>query len=498
MKKSPLFAVLLSVLMVLSILVMPAAAAEDQEPESTTDPTETTAPDLSALVPDITFDGTDASVTHGCRTLNAQYPLHSTDIVPEYSGAALLYEVDSDTMLYFYNPDEPMYPSSLVKVMTGLLALELGNPDDIVSVSASALEALPKNALKVHLRAGEQMSLRNLVYCMIVGSGNDASLAIAEHISGSQSAFVELMNNRARELGCTGTKFMNCHGLHDPKQVTTARDMARIMVAAMEIPEFMTIFGTARYTVPATNVSESRFLTTVNRMIDEEYRFSFYDRRVTGGRTGVTEDDKRCLVTTAQAENCRYVSVVLGATPEYRKDVPDEVLRHGSFEDTKMLLNMGFGSHDSTQILYSGQIVGQYSVLGGENDIVVGPNSDLRCIFPSDATADQLVSRVQLVSNPIQAPVKKGDLVAVMQVWYGNCCLGQTNLLAKNSSDVNQAALSQNAQQGLFDAGASSTAMIVLIVIGSLIVGLSLGLLIMRRFGGGNRKRSTNRRRRRR
>ena len=498
MKKSPLFAALLSVLMVLSVLVTPAAAVEDAEPATTTEPTETTAPDLSDLVPDITFDGTDASVTHGCRTLNAQYPLHSTDIVPTYSRAALLYEVDSGTMLYFYNPDEPMYPSSLVKVMTALLAVEQGNLDDMVSVSAMALESVPKNALMVGLRAGEQISLRDLIYCMIVGSANDASMVIAEHISGSHAAFVELMNRRAQELGCTGTNFVNCHGLHDPKQVTTARDMARIMVAAIDIPEFMTIFGTARYTVPATNVSESRYLTTVNLMIDEEYRFTYYDRRVTGGRTGVTEDDERCFVATAQDENCRYVSVVLGATPEYRKDDPARIRRHGSFEDTEMLLDMGFGSHDSTQILYNGQIVGQYSVLGGENDIVVGPESDLRCIFPADATADQLVSRVQLVSNPIQAPVKKGDLVAVMQVWYGNVCVAQTDLLAKNSSDANQTVLAQDAQDGKFDAGASSTAMIVLIVIGSLIVGLSLGLLIMRRFTGAKRGRSSNRRRRRR
>ena len=495
MKNNTVFIVLLCMLMTFGPLVMPVAATEDST-SATTDPTETTAPDLSTLVPDITFDGTNSSVTHGCHTLDAKYPLHGNENVLTYSQSALLYEVNSGTMLYNYNPDQPMYPSSLVKVMTALIAMEQGNLDDTVSVSTLAVESIPKSALKVGLRPGEQMSLRNLIYCMIVGSGNDASMVIAEHIAGSHSSFVEMMNRRAAELGCTGTRFMKCHGLHDPKQLTTARDMARIMAAAIEIPEFMEIFGTARYSVPATNVSESRFLTTVNLMLDPEYRFSYYDSRVTGGRTGVTEDDKRCFVATAEDENCRYISVVLGATPEYRKDDPGRVHKHGSFEDTKTLLNMGFGTHDSTQILYKGQIVSQYSVVGGENDIVVGPNSDLRCIFPSDATSDQLVSRVQLVSNPIQAPVKEGDLIAVMQVWYGNVCLGQTDLLAKNNSNVNQAMLDQNSQDGRFDAGASSTAMIVLIVIGALIVGLSLGLLIMRRINGVKHNQSARRRRR--
>jgi D-alanyl-D-alanine carboxypeptidase (penicillin-binding protein 5/6) len=304
---------------------------------------------------------------------------------------------------------------------------------------------------------------------------------IAEHIGGSQQAFVDLMNQSARELKCSGTRFMNAHGLHDPQQVTTARDMARIMLAAMELPEFMTIFGTARYTVPATNSSEARYLTTVNLMLDEEYRFSYYDRRVTGGRSGVTEDDKRSFVATSANDDVQYISVVLGATPEYRKDDPKRIRRHGSFEDTATLLTMGFQAHSSSQLLYRGQIIEQYRVSGGENDIVVGPEEDLSCIFPGDATADQLVTRIQMVTDRISAPVKKGDLIAVMQVWYGNVCVAQAELLAKNSSAISQMVIRQEQEaQKNFDAGAFSTAMTVLIVIAVLIVGLSVGVFLLR------------------
>jgi hypothetical protein len=129
MKNNIVFIVLLCMLMTFGLLVMPVAATENST-SATTDPTETTAPDLSTLVPDITFDGTNSSVTHGCRTLDAKYPLHGNENVLTYSQSALLYEVNSGTMLYNYNPDEPMYPSSLVKVMTALIAMEQGNLDD--------------------------------------------------------------------------------------------------------------------------------------------------------------------------------------------------------------------------------------------------------------------------------------------------------------------------------------------------------------------------------
>ena len=173
MKKSPVLAFLLTIILCLSAISAPVSAVETTAPLETT---ESTAP---SQVPDSSFDDTDASVTNGCRTLNARYPLHSGNPVTSYSDAALLYEVNSGTMLYMKNADEPMYPSSLVKVMTALVAMEKGDLDEIVTVTASALDAVPKSAMKVKLQEGEQLSLRDLLYCMIVGSGNDAATVIA-------------------------------------------------------------------------------------------------------------------------------------------------------------------------------------------------------------------------------------------------------------------------------------------------------------------------------
>ena len=146
------------------------------------------------------------------------------------------------------------------------------------------------------------------------------------------------MNKRARDLGCTGTNFVNAHGLHDANQVTTARDMARIAMKILECDEYKDIFGAAYYTVPETNTSAARHLVTVNYMVDEEYRFSFYYSKVTGGRTGVTEYDERCLVVTAEDENSSFVGVILGAEAAFDKKDPEQIIRHGSFEDMDKLL----------------------------------------------------------------------------------------------------------------------------------------------------------------
>ncbi len=489
MKKISLLALFLCLCLMFGMVGAPAAVAED--------PSESTAPNITNLVPNSTFDGTDASITHGCRTLEAQTPLHGSGPLLQYAGSALLYEVNSGTMLYFYNPDQPMDPSSLVKIMTAMLAIESGKMDEMVTVTRSALDSVSTNAVNAHLQPGEQMSLRNLVYCMLVGSANDACAVIAEYLSGSQQGFVDMMNRRARELGCTATVYANPHGLHDPAQTTTARDMARILLVAMELPDYIEICGTAEYTVPATNYSDERFLKTVNKMLDKEHFYTYYDRRMTSGRTGTTNEDKRCLAATAEGEEFRYIAIVLGATPVYREDDPNSIRKHGNFEDTYALLNLGFKKHSSSQVLYKGQIVEQYSVSGGANDIVVGPDEDLRCIFPGEADADSLVIRTQMTKYPLTAPIKKGDRVAVMQVWYGNICIAQTDLLAKNSSEVSLELNQQGNGAGTgFDAGALSTAMTLLIVIGVVIVALCIGLFVIRKIRKSARSGRTRRRRR--
>ena len=212
MKKVRIFPLLLALLLLLN-LGLPAFAVEDGE-EAPSAAAEETLPGETvpgeteplAVAPGLTDDDL------GANAGRALAPASALDLDVH---AALLYEMNSGTMVYANNIDAQVYPASLTKVMTCLVALEKGNLEDTVTVSDTALEDMDPAGSNVALQAGEKMSLHELLYCAMLASGNDACVVIAEHIAGSEEAFVQLMNEEAQRLGCTGTHFANSHGLHD-------------------------------------------------------------------------------------------------------------------------------------------------------------------------------------------------------------------------------------------------------------------------------------------
>ena len=371
----------------------------------------------------------DASIINGCHTIEAQVPLYTVEGLSAES--LMLYEVNTQTMLCAISPDMVCTPASLVKIMTLLLAVEYGGLEETVSVTVSSLAGLPETAMSANLKPGERLSLENLLYCMMVGSANDAAAVVAEYISGSQSMFVAKMNRRAKELGCTNTKFTDAHGL-DNKQYTTARDICRILSAAMNNEAFMKIFGTIKYTVPATDVSAERTLATNNYLMVTKY--TFYDSHVTGGRTGVTDKNGRCLATTAEGNGMKFVAVVLGSTPVYRES-DGAVERYGNYEDTKYLYEKAFTNMRITSVLSENQVLEQYPVANGDNYVAVGANTTVRLILPMDVSLNQFSIR-QMDSVSVEAPVALGQKISSVQLWWESCCVAELDIVARNAVPV--------------------------------------------------------------
>ena len=193
--------------------------------------------------------------TDSCMTLDAKIALAGNSQLLPTAQAVVLYAPDSDTMLYSWNADQELDPSGMNKIMTALLALESGELEAMVSVTSTALNSVEIGAMSAGLRAGESLTLRDLLYLMMVGSANDAAAVIAEHISGSQAAFVTSMNQRAKELGCTKTYFLNPTGLSAEGQYTTARDLAKITAKALKMEAFVELFSAVEYTVPASDTT---------------------------------------------------------------------------------------------------------------------------------------------------------------------------------------------------------------------------------------------------
>ena len=254
--------------------------------------------------------------------------------------AALLLDLNTGETIYEQDADEILYPASLTKVMTAILAIEKGNLSDVVTASAEALTGLDPDGTTVWLTAGEKMPLEDLLYCMLLASANDACNVVAEYIAGSVDAFVDMMNEKAAELGCVNTHFNNTNGLPDEDHWTTARDLAVITQYAIQNPTFWEICTTTAYTVPATNVFDARMLVTTNSMTTTYKYYYYYDPRIQGVKTGFTSAAGRCLIVTAQDGDMRLLSVVLGApdTTMY-----NNVNWYGHYADTAMLLEYGFG-----------------------------------------------------------------------------------------------------------------------------------------------------------
>jgi len=334
-------------------------------------------------------DAADIAATQGCHSPDAQFSLlNSEEPLVKNVRSAFVYELNSDTLIYALNPDAPEEPASLVKAMTALVAIEDGDLQDAVTVKQSVLDTIPRGMVSADLLADEVMTLEDMLYCLMVGSASDAAVVIADHISGSQDAFVQMMNKRAAEIGCTGTNFVNTHGLYHSQQLTTARDTAKILEEALENEAFAKIFCSAYYTVPATNKSEERSLVTNNFLMSKDDTRAYFDERVTGGRTGVTQDGTRCIASCAEVDGMRLACVVMGSASEYRSD-GRKVRSFGGFPETSAFLDICFDGYKSVQVIYDGQVLTQYPVTNGNNAVSLGVKTSVSTVLPKDFTAKQ-------------------------------------------------------------------------------------------------------------
>ena len=441
MKKFPVIHYLLVFLLVFQLGAVPVLATEagvSEEAEASS--IDSSAPSEESTIPTQAISsenmGGDASVSAGCRSINAVNPLIDTnDLLIEDAGAALMYELNSGTLLYGYNIDQKMYPASVTKVMTCLIAIENGNMDDVVTVSESVVAARDPDGSNADLVEGEELTLRDLIFCLMVASANDAGHLISEHIAGSTDAFVEMMNAKAQELGCTNTHFANPHGLHDEDHYTTARDLAKIMLAALEHELFREAYSSKVYVVPATNKCEERRLLSTNYMIEKTLVDHYYDSRVIGGKTGFTTPAGRCLAAVSESGDMKLLTVVLGGNTDLNQY---GVVVYGSFGVTGDLIDMGFDNYTTAQVLSENAVLSSFPVSGGENDTQAVVRDSISTVVPADMAVGQLRYEYLLDDGTLTAPIEAGQSLGLVRVWYQAKCLAQREIYASVASPVKE------------------------------------------------------------
>ena len=255
---------------------------------------------------------------------------------PSIEGqSAVLMDAVTDTVLYSKNPDDRLYPASITKIMTALLACENLDMNDTITMSQEAAYGIEAGSSTIYAETGEVFTVEQALMALMLESANEMALAIAEKTSGSVKKFVELMNQRAAQLGCKNTHFNNPNGLPDETHYTTASDMMKIAKAAWYNPEFRKFVTTQTYEIPPTNKqSETRYLLNHHRMMSGQ---SYAYDGVLGGKTGYTNVAGNTLVTYAKRGNSILIAVVLNST-------------NGAFPDTTSLLDYGFDNFEKVDM----------------------------------------------------------------------------------------------------------------------------------------------------
>lgn len=436
MKKTGIFSRFLVAIIISVLLVIPVFGAQ-----------------ASQVDPDTVQSGAGSSFG-----IDATHALLSDDELAKNTKAVFLYEYSSQTLMYAWNADERLDPASMVKIMTALIAAEKGELTNVAVVTEAALSTVPQDAVSVDLQVDELITLEELLYCMMVGSANDAASVIAEHVAGSVDAFVEMMNTRAAELGCKDTNFTNPHGIYEEQQFSTARDMARILSAAMQNDIFCAVFGTVTHQVPATNKSEERDLSSGNYLMNADEMPLYLDERVIGGRTGVAGDGTRCLAAAAQNNSMSLVSILMGAEDGYEED-GYAVRSFGGYKETSALFTAGFDGYQVSQILYPGQSLIQLPVQNGTNEVILSPMESVSAVLPAGVALSDLSYHYDDRAYQLTAPVMKGEEVASLEIWNGNTRVAEAKLCALNSVPVYSVADASGSK----DQTVSTTAAIIIV-----------------------------------
>ena len=355
--------------------------------------------------------------------------------VPELEAdSAVLMNADTGEILYEKNMDAEQYPASTTKIMTALLAIENRDYEDEVTVSRRAADVVLEGA-NLDCQAGEVFTVEQLVYGLLLHSANEMAVVLAEAVSGSVDEFADLMNERAEEMGCTGTHFENPNGLPDENHVTTAHDLAVMGREAMKNPKFARVVSTVKYTIPPTNMSGERKVKNSNYMlykkgkleIDGEERSYKYEG-AKGIKTGYTNAAQGCLVEEAERKDLDLICVTLHSENDMR------------YHDAIRLLDWGFENYKMKTFLPSGEEVGECKVeKGSEKTVPAVPVSDIKvCVKKTDSGTDYKKSdySFKLQKESFTAPVNEGKYAGQLKLYKKGKLIGSYELKTKERVEL--------------------------------------------------------------
>ena len=346
------------------------------------------------------------------------------------ANAGMLISLDTDEILFEKDIDKKVYPASITKIMTTLLILESEkyDPEGKIVMTKSALDLVLGTGSSVSLfKEGEEFTQLDLVYLILMASYGDCAYLAAEYYGGSVDGFVEMMNNKAAELGLSGTHYQNPVGLHHEDNYTSVRDTYTLTKYALQDETFKKVSETSRHYVK-TNFTERKTLSTTNFLQDPNTNY-YYDY-ASGVKTGYTDEAGRCVVSTASYNGYNYMCIVMGC--------PYNTGRREEFILSASLYRWAFLNFSFKEVANSDEPVCEIPLeLSLETDFVpLYFKAPFVTILPNGADDSTIVVKTKFKSESVNAPVKKGEVLGTAYIYYAEKLIGTTELVAGNSVEA--------------------------------------------------------------
>lgn len=376
------------------------------------------------------------SILIGAFAISASASFNS--LLETEADVVLLVNTDSETVIFNKNADKKTAPASITKIVTCMLVLE--NCEDLTTPLTCKRECLDglyaQNAATIGILPGETLTVHDLLYALMLPSAADAANILADYIGGGIDNFVVMMNDFVKKLGCEDTNFINAHGLDEGGgNITTANDLYKITKYALQNPTFKEITGTLRYQIaPTEKYPYVRYLNNTNKMMNPAYK-DYYNKYISGVKTGTTAEAGRCVVSTASKNGYNYMLIVMNA-PQYDID-GDNVEENVAFTESKKIYEWAFENIVLTKVTDTTDVVTVVDVKYNwkVDHLRLLPAKEMSALVPSGTESGSLVVRPIESETPkvVKAPIEKGDVLGKAEILYGEDIVATVDLVAGES-----------------------------------------------------------------
>ena len=422
---------------------------------------------------------------------------------PELNGkAAVLVDLDSGRVLYGLNQDAERAPASLTKVMTVLLALEAVDSgrvglDEMITAQDDCQQGMEEDSSTSGITPGVVISMKDLLYCAMLQSANEACNIIGRYLGGSISGFVDQMNQKAEALGCQHTHFMNTNGLPAENHYSSAYDQYLIFAEAMQHPLFMEISNTNSYSPECTAVNYGEPIGNSNALINITSIYSnggryLYDG-ASGGKTGYTRAAGYCLISTAQRGGVRLLAVAMGCDGALNAEIED----YYNFIDSRRLYDWGFENFSTRTLLSANEVVTRLPVALAEEDAValLRPMDEISALVPNELPDEAIQRDVVIYNDELSAPLAAGTVLGEIRISVAGEVFGTTKLVNSSAIELSRSSYLTQRVTDILSRGWVIALLIILLVFALIYITLVVRYRRLRRKHLRERKLAEKRRR---